>query len=405
MKGHMSMNPQKRAAVLALCFVVTVLEGYDLQSMGVAVPYMAPDLGLSTKEIGIALSATMVGLMAGASFGGWLADRLGAGKVLAFASLIFGLATLMTVFAQDVASLATMRIATGIGVGAALPNVMALLTASIPPERRAFHGMAIFCGFPLGAIFAALVLKIWPDLPWQGIFLIGGVPPILLAPFIWRIVAGPQTGAVPTLKGEPDNNPMTLLFGGGRALLTLTIWAAFCTVLLLLYLFMNWLPALIVAQGFAPSAGASAVLSFNVGSIIGALILGYCVDRFGLRWPSLVAFVILGLSITWLGKVADIPMILLASALVGSTVVGSQFVLYSISAGYYPEWGRGLGGGAAVAVGRLGAIIGPLAVGFLLADGMTGQDIMLSLTPFVVLAGIAFLVLSVFKTEDAKKAS
>lgn len=399
MSGTRIAGPRARAAILAICFVVTVFEGYDLQSVGVAVPMISSELGLRTDQIGIALSATMAGLIAGATSGGWLADRLGSGRVLAVATLIFGLATLATVLATDIWSLSIIRAATGFGIGAALPNVMTLLVETIPADKRAFHGIAIFCGFPLGAMGAAAVLKIFPGIHWHGIFLIGGIPPIVLAPFIWRYM--PRTGQprseAPTSGAQGS---LHVLFGDGRALLTMSIWAAFSTVLLLLYLFLNWLPALVVEQGFDASTGASAAFSFNLGSIIGALVLGYCVDRFGLRWPSMVAFIFLGISITWLGKAQEINIIFLAAAVVGSCVVGAQFILYSISAAYYPPASRGIGSGAAVAFGRLGSIAGPLAVGFLLAGGMSGSEVMSALTPFVVIAGAAVFILSFFKVPE-----
>lgn len=379
-----------RPVILALCFVITLLEGYDLQSIGVAAPLLTKAMALGKAEFGYALTAAMIGLMAGATGGGWLGDRIGRSPILAAGCLMFGLGTLTTALAWNLSSLAIFRLLTGIGIGVALPNVMSILAAVTPRERLATQGTMIFVGFPIGAFIAAMLLPILPDLGWQAIFLAGGVPPLLIAPLIWKIM--PNVRSVPVVRGERPAG-LGALFADGRGMTTLALWCSFSAVLLLLYLYLNWLPSLVVDRGFDAAFGSKAVALFNLGSIFGALALGRLVDRFGLLRPCLTAAIALAMATLWLAKARGGNELLMVSVLNGACVVGIQFVLYSVTPGYYPDGLRGLGSGAAVAVGRMGSIVGPLGFGLLLAAGTSGEDAILSILPFVGIAAIFLVVL------------
>lgn len=383
---------QKRpmaSRMLAACFIVTVFEGYDLQSIGVAAPLLAKTLALGKAEIGYSLTATMAGLMVGAVSGGWLGDRHARASVLALGCLLFGLGSLATAVAWDLTSLVLCRGLTGVGIGVALPNVMSVLAAVTPRERLATQGTIVFIGFPIGAFLAAILLPVLPGLDWRAIFVVGGLPPLLLAPLLWKSIPD----LVADRSADASRSGLGALFSDGRSITTLALWFTFSSVLLLLYLYLNWLPSLVVDRGFTAAFGSSAVALFNLGSILGALVLGRLVDRFGLRWPALVAITTLGLGTAWLAGARGAEELLAVSALNGACVVGVQFVLYSITPGYYPEALRGLGSGAAVAAGRLGSIIGPLGFGLLLAGGASSEQAVLTILPFVILAATCLLVL------------
>lgn len=381
--------------VLMLCFIVTLFEGYDLQSMGVAAPLLAQDMGLDKSQLSATLTSAMLGLMGGAALGGWIGDRMGRPILLAIACILFGVGTLATAISWDLASLVIFRGLTGLGIGAALPNVMAILAATTPPERLGSQGTLIFIGFPIGAICAAALLPIMPELTWQSIFIIGGVPPLLLAPAIWKI--GNSLASTPSstqkLADSSSSSPLSALFGGGRMLTTLALWASTITVLLLLYLYLNWLPSLIVDRGFSPAFGSLTVGVFQIGSIIGALTLGRMVDKVGLRWPLTISALLLALVTVWLALAEQEPFLLAAAAFNGAFVVGSQFVLYSVTPAYYPAHMRGIGSGATVAAGRLGAVLGPLGFGLVLAAGVEGKYAVLAMLPFILLAAICLFLL------------
>ena len=124
--SDVAIDQQRRFRTIALCFLVAVLEGYDIQAIGVAAPRLAPALGLSPDQLGLIFSISNIGLVIGALGGGWLADRLGRRTVLVASVIVFGVFTLATLLVTGFVDLFIVRLLTGFGLGAAMPNMMAL---------------------------------------------------------------------------------------------------------------------------------------------------------------------------------------------------------------------------------------------------------------------------------------
>jgi AAHS family 3-hydroxyphenylpropionic acid transporter len=375
------------AVAVPLCFAVALLEGYDIQAIGVAAPKLIPALGLSPGEAGIAFGGGMAGLVVGAVIGGWLADRLGRRMLLAAAVALFGLATLATMMAVDYPTLLAARLATGLGLGVAMPVLVAIALEVSGPHRRTRTVTAMFCGMPVGgacsALFAAVAFEYFD---WRSIFIVGGLLPLLLAPALIFLL--PETRAERPAAAHPEGG-LTTLFGGGRTLVTLLLWTTFGLTLLVLYLLLNWLPSLVTARGLPATAGAQAAMAFNLASVAGALLIGRIVDRVGARTP--VAFAYLGLLAAMVGLALSHSLgpILACAAAAGFCLLGAQYSLYGVTPMYYPAASRGLATGASVAVGRLGSIAGPLVAGQLLGVGFTAGGVAAAMAPVVVAAGLA----------------
>jgi len=387
----------RTGAAVPLCFAVALLEGYDIQAIGVAAPKLIPALGLSPGQAGIAFGGGMAGLVVGALIGGWLADRMGRKLLLLAAVALFGLATLATMVAQDYPSLLAARLATGLGLGVAMPVLVAIALEVAGPTRRTRTVTAMFCGMPVGgassALFAAFAFE---RLDWRSIFLLGGLLPLLLLPALLFLM--PETrGAKPPMEGPPAGGLETL-FGGGRGLVTLLLWLTFGLTLLVLYLLLNWLPSLVTARGLPATAGAQAAMAFNLASVAGALAIGRIVDRVGARGPVALAY--LGLLAAMLGLALSQALlpILLCAAAAGFCLLGAQYSLYGVTPMYYPAASRGLATGASVAVGRLGSIAGPLVAGQLLGLGFTAGGVAAAMAPVVIVAGFAATLMTLRAT-------
>ena len=376
-----------RAAV-PLCFAVALLEGYDIQAIGVAAPKLIPALGLTPGEAGIAFGGGMAGLVIGALVGGWLADRLGRRQLLAVAVALFGFATLATMVAPDFLTLVAARLATGLGLGVAMPVLVAIALDVAGPARRTRTVTTMFCGMPVGGALSALFATFaFERLDWRSIFLVGGLLPLLLLPLL--VLFMPETGAAERVTESRPEHGFTTLFGAGRAMTTLLLWLTLCLTVLVLYLLLNWLPSLVTARGLPATAGAQAAMAFNLVSVIGALGIGRLVDRIGARLPMALAY--LGLLAAMLGLALSttlLPIVLCAGA-AGFCLLGAQYSLYGVAPMYYAASSRGFATGAAVAAGRLGSVAGPLVAGQLLGLGFTAGGVAGAMTPVVVVAGLA----------------
>jgi AAHS family 3-hydroxyphenylpropionic acid transporter len=382
------------SAVIALCAAVAMLEGYDIQAMGVAAPKMMPALGLDQAQAGWALSANMIGLIVGSLIGGRLADRIGRRPVLVGSVLAFGAFSLATIAAKGFAGLVAIRIAVGLGLGGAMPNLIAIASEVTPFARRTAVTTLVFCGMSLGGAVSALLALYAPlGLDWRIVFVMGGTAPLMIAPLIAFLL--PET-RIDHVDGEPQGagGVIAALFGEGRAASTLPLWAAYALTLVILYLMLNWLPLLAAAKGMARADAPLASVAFNLTSLVGAPLLGMLVDRGGVRWPMTLAYMGLALSIVALSRAAGAGPIIALAGLAGFLVIGVQFCLYGLSPSYYLPAERGTGAGAAVAVGRLGSIAGPLIAGYLLKAGASAELVVWSMAPVAMLAGGAVWLLS-----------
>ena len=382
----------KTGLIVTICFLIAALEGYDIQAFGVAAPQIVPELGLLAAQQGWAASAAMVGLVIGAFTGGWAADRVGRKPVLIASVLLFGVFSLITGLVHDYETLLAVRIATGLGFGGAMPNLIAIATEISSPKRRAGTVTMMFCGMPAGGAVVALMARTFGnDLDWRTIFFIGGALPLLLAPVILKFL--PETRPEPS--PGADRNLLPALFGNPRqAASTLLLWVVFILTLVVLYLLLNWLPTLVVGKGLTPADGAAASLAFNLTSIVGALLLGLVIDRFGFRWPLLVTYAALAATMQALSLASGIGGVLLFSGLAGFLVIGAQYSLYALAPAYYGPSVRAAGAGAAVAVGRLGSIAGPLIAGELRAAGASADQVIGAMLPVVLAAGVAAVLLT-----------
>lgn len=386
--------PINAGLTIALCFAVAVIEGFDIQAIGVAAPKLGPELGLGADTLKWIFTISNVGLVIGAAFGGRLADRFGRKPVFMASVAAFGLFTVLTTFANSFETLFVTRLLTGLGFGAALPNLMAVAAEISPPNKRAATATTMFCGMPLGGGTVALFTQVLPpDFDWRTLFYVGGILPLLLLPALWAFM--PETLQRHSAAGVPhERTPiLRVLFGEGRATPTLLLWVAFLPTLLILYLILNWLPLLATAKGLDAAAAPQASLAFNFASVVGALLLGRVVDSFGAKWPLTISYVALIGSLVALGAATEQVSILVWSGAAGFFLMGANYALYGVAASYYPSAMRGTGSGASIAVGRVGSIVGPYLAGVLLAGGTTAANVVLYMAPVAAVAGVAVFAL------------
>lgn len=383
-----------RIVTIVLCFCVAVLEGFDLQIIGVMAPAIKAAIQMTPQQMGWIFSASLVGLAFGAAYGGWLADRLGRKPVLIGSVVMLGVFTLAAALVRDVNSLLAMRFLAGLGIGGAMPNLIAVVSEVAAKGRVTGTVSLMFCGMPLGGVLVALLARFASDaIGWQGLFVIGGVLPLIVATLLalnLKETAVARGGR----QRDTTSRYVDSLFGGGQALRTVLLWAVFALTLLQLSLLLNWLPSLVINRGFPPGDAFITTMVVNVGSIIGSFTIGRACDRYGVRWPMFFVYAAMAASLSWLAVASARETLWAAALAAGYFVLGSQFVLYGLAPRLYQQQARGAGVGAAVAVGRVGAITGPLLVGLALGAGANSGRVILLLVPLVIAAGAALFWLT-----------
>lgn len=379
-------NTARLMQTVGLCFLVALMEGLDLQAAGIAAVGIAQAFSLDKMQMGWIFSAGILGLLPGALFGGMLADRHGRKKVLLGSVVLFGLFSIVTALAWDFHSLVFARFMTGAGLGAALPNLIALTSEAAGPRFRGTAVSLMYCGVPIGAALAAALGFSGLTQEWQTIFWVGGVVPLLLVPLL--MLRLPESQAFSSQQQEAPA-PLRAIFASGTASSTLLLWLCYFFTLLVVYMLINWLPMLLVDQGFSRSQAAGVMFALQIGAALGTLMLGALMDKLSPIKMSLLIYCGMLASLISLGAANSFGMMLGAGFVTGMFATGGQSVLYALAPLFYRTEIRATGVGTAVAVGRLGAMSGPLLAGKMLALGTGTVGVMAASAPGIVLAGVA----------------
>ncbi|MEI9964795.1 MAG: 3-(3-hydroxy-phenyl)propionate transporter MhpT [Caulobacteraceae bacterium] len=383
---------------LLLCFLTACIEGIDLQSMGIAAPGIRTEFGLAPQQLGNVLFASPIGLFFGAFIGGRLADQFGRKAALLFAMVVFGVFQLSTVWAPGYGALVAIRFLCGLGLGGALPNLIALTSEASGGKNSILNVVITAAGMPVGGGFASWIMFAeGAHANWRTVFYIGGIAPLVLAvamTFLLRESRVFREAREAAVKAGRRINSVAVLFGGGRAPASVSLWISFFFTTLVTYLLLNWLPILMEAKGFSRTDAAFIQILFNVGSAVGSIFMGWLMQRRPSRTILIACYVGLALGLVALAKVGG--SVGVASAVVGITgafLLSAQYILYGLSPSFYPSEARGTGTGAAVAVGRLGSAMGPQLAGMLIQGGKSATEVLQALLPVTAVAGLFAVVL------------
>jgi AAHS family 4-hydroxybenzoate transporter-like MFS transporter len=404
--------------LLLTCATVLFLDGFDTTAIGYVAPALAKEWNIGKAALGAVGSAGLVGLMIGALLFGPLADRIGRKKIIICSTLAFGIGTLITSFVNDVNTLLAIRFLTGLGLGGAMPNTIALTSEFSPHRRRATMVMVMFVGFSIGAALGGfLAAALIPQFGWRSVFVVGGAAPIVLAPIlafklpesvrflaltgradarVAELLALVNAKAIfaagtrfivdePALKGIPVQH----LFRGGRTLATLLLWVVFFMSLLDIYFLSNWLPTVLNDLGASISQAAIIGSMLQVGGVVGTFALGSIIDRFSFRALALVYFIAV-FAVGAIGQLGHSAVLVTVAIFVaGFCIVGGQIAANALAAGYYPTSVRATGVGWALGVGRVGSIVGPLIGGVLLSLKWSAGDVFVAAAMAALCAALA----------------
>ena len=410
-------------AVVALCALTVFLDGFDVQAIAFVAPSIVGEWHISRDALGPIFVASLVGLLIGALIFGPLADKIGRRKVLLACTLIFGGLTLATAFANSVTVLLALRFVTGVGLGGAMPNAIALTAEYCPQRRRATLVMIMFTGFSLGAALGGLLASmIIPTLGWRGVFYVGGTLPLGL--FLVQIFFLPESIRFLVISNAPieklvalirrmdphfssswathfdigelraEGVPVAYLFRGGRALGTILLWVMFFMNLLALYFMQNWLPILLHDDGLPVEQAVFIASLFQFGGVGAALIVGFIIDRFTGYTVLPVLYALGFVFVIAVGQAgSSVPALTALVFAAGFCIVGGQNSNNAHAAIFYPTVVRATGVGWALGIGRLGAVVGPLLAGVLIAFHWRNSSLFIVLAIPLMIACVAVIIM------------
>jgi AAHS family 4-hydroxybenzoate transporter-like MFS transporter len=381
--------------ILILCSLCVIMDGFDVQAMGYIAPALVRDWHIPNSALGPVFSAALTGVLVGSLLCSMLADRIGRRPVLILGALYFSAFTLLTARANSVGQLLAIRFIAGIGLGGMMPNAMALVGEYSPKKVRITALMVIGCGFTAGAAMGGFVAA-WliPAFGWRSVFYFGGAVPLVIAVFM--IVFLPESLQFLALRGkdpakllrwlgriDPSANasteyvvreekksglPAIHLFREGRTTVTILLWVVNFMNLLNLYFLASWVPTVVRDAGYTTAIAVLVGTAVQVGGTVGAFGNAWFIGRVGFARALAPVFAVGAISIALIGQpFLTLPLLFAAVFIAGWCVTGGQPGVNSLAAVYYPTYLRSTGIGWGLGIGRIGAIIGPVVGGELMA--------------------------------------
>jgi MFS transporter, AAHS family, 3-hydroxyphenylpropionic acid transporter len=371
-----------------LCFFGALCEGFDVQAAGVAATGIARELHCTPAQLGLLFSASGFGLLIGSVVGGAIADRRGRRPVLVASVGMFGAFSLLTAVMPNLPLLVGARFLTGLGLGGALPNLIALaVETSASAVRNRSVGIA-YIGMPIGGSVASVLAFFIPSEAWRELFWAGGLAPLLIVPALMYFLPDNRSAATSRTRALGFADSVQQLLGKGRAAQTLLLWLSFFLIVLTLHLMLNWLPFLLTARGLTKDSAMLAQAGFGMGGAVIALKQAALLDSSRRGTSILISIGVLPLVLVCAALLPAWPAaLILTSLLLGGAILAQQVIVYAAGGVLYADEARGTGLGAAVAVGRVGSLVGPLFSAALLASGHNATQVLLDVLPIALASG------------------
>ncbi|WP_137679014.1 MFS transporter [Aurantiacibacter suaedae] len=387
--------------LVAVSWLITVFDGFDMMMIGYTAPYMRDELALDEVMLGNVFSAGLLGMMLGGFAFAWIGDKFGRRRAIIASALAFGILTFATGLTQSYEALMLLRFLDGFAIGGMLPLVWALNIEFVPKRMRSSVVTVIMMGYSLGAALAGPV-TVWlaPVHGWHWVFFFGGLCTLAIVVLLFftlpesvrflvaKDVRHDEVAAILN-RLEPDlaatasdrfvlgdeqrdtgNFTVGKLFKGDLVWLTPLLWLGYTASTMAVYFTSNWGP--IVYESLAFSRDTAAYVG-SITSVAGAalgLALMQFTDRRGpysVAFYPLIAFPLLLVSgVVAMGQ----DVFLIVSGIAISLVSGAHFGILSIAGVFYPSAIRANGGGWATSVAKVGGIAGPIVGGFVLASGL-----------------------------------
>lgn len=416
-------------SVILLCGLIMFMDGYDYTIITVAAPMIMKEWGVSKGDFSYAFSAAFFGYLFGAVIFGTVADRIGRKPTLLFASCIFSVGTFLVYFTHSLESLVAVRVFTGFGIGGAVPCAITLTSEYSPLKQRGKYVSLMYSGFLIGIVAGGyLAGYMLAKFGWRPLFLVGFVAPIaaiillgfklpesirwlsareitakqraLLARLLPVIQPGTHVDDTTRFVSTTAKRKGSLrnLFVGKLSWITPTIWVYYLISAVAVFFIGSWAPQLLTLKGYTASNAAYITGTINVLVAAGCMTSGFYFDKAGFR-NGAILYAIAAVFVFFTGGFNAIGFVLLLMA--GSLFINSAHMAVTILAPIiYPSDCRNMGGGAAIAAGRIGAIIGPI-IGGVLLDTELPMDKLIGVVaiPLIISAILCYIVGRYYDTK------
>ncbi|AIQ18622.1 major facilitator transporter [Paenibacillus sp. FSL H7-0357] len=385
-------NPKQRKLLFS-AGLSWMFDAMDVGMISFVVAALAKEWSLEPEQIGFLTSINSVGMAAGAAAAGILADRFGRKSVLLWTLLIFSAASGLSAFATGFGILCVLRFVAGFGLGGELPVASTLVSESMPAKERGRAVVLLESFWAVGWILSALIAYfVIPDYGWRIAFGIGAVP-ALYALYLRRAIDDSPRFA--EIKKAPVSlsKRIAIVWSPEYRKSTIMLWILWFTVVFSYYGMFLWLPTVMVIKGFSLVKSFEYVLIMTLAQLPGYFTAAYFIEKFGRKFVLVIYLLLTAVSAAWFGNATTEGMLMAAGICLSFFNLGAWGGMYAYTPELYPTAIRSTGSGLATSFGRIGGVIAPLLVGFLVGDKVGISSIFMLFFVTIIVGALAVLFL------------
>jgi AAHS family 4-hydroxybenzoate transporter-like MFS transporter len=196
------------------------------------------------------------------------------------------------------------------------------------------------------------------------------------------------------------------VFADGRLAATLALWFGVLSSMILSGFLVSFMPTILNMNGVEPGRAALGSVLLNLGAIGGALVLSATVGKRGPFVPVALSFLGGAVMTAALGHIIGAGNLALAMLFaVGAFLVGGQLTFPAIASHLFPANVRAAGIGWALAIGRLGSIIGPVVGGILLSRHLSFETLFMLAAILAVAAALGIALANMLRPREEREAA
>ena len=362
------LKDKKQRKLLVNAGISWLFDAMDIGMLSFIIAALAVSWGLGADQTGLLTAINSIGMAFGAAIAGSLADKFGRKAILLATLILFSIATGLSAFATSFFMLAVLRFIAGFGLGGELPVASTLVSESVPVKERGRVIVLLESFWAAGWLVAAIIsFFVIPKFGWQAAFLIGALP-VFYAIYLRRnIKDSPKYINQSETKKLSLLERLTFIWSAPYRRSTTVLWVLWFTVVFSYYGIFLWLPSVMVLKGYSLVKSFLYVLIMTLAQLPGYFTAAYFIEKFGRKFVLVVYLTCTAISAVWFGLAESVTTLLISGALLSFFNLGAWGGLYAYTPELYPTEARATGVGLATAIGRVGGILGPFLVGYLVS--------------------------------------
>ncbi|WP_026572597.1 MFS transporter [Bacillus sp. UNC438CL73TsuS30] len=369
-----------------------MFDAMDVGMLSFIIAALKVEWNLSAEQMGWIGSINSIGMAVGALIFGLMADRVGRKSVFIITLLLFSIGSGASAFTTTITMFLVLRFFIGMGLGGELPVASTLVSESVPVEKRGRIVVLLESFWAVGWLVAAVISYfVIPKFGWQVALLISAIPAIYTLYLRMGLPDSPRFTEVKRQEKVSVFQSMAKLFSKEYGPQTTMLWVVWFCVVFSYYGMFLWLPSVMVMKGFSLIKSFEYVLIMTLAQLPGYFTAAWFIEKFGRKFVLAVYLTGTAISAYFFGNADTTALLMISGILLSFFNLGAWGGLYAYTPEQYPTIIRGTGTGMAASFGRIGGVLGPLLVGYLVA-GKASVSLIFTIFCITILVGAAAVV-------------